>query len=220
MTAALIFDLDGTLIDSAPDLHAASSRMLAREGLPALSLETVRSFIGNGIPVLVDRIIAVTDLTESARDRLIPEFVEDYEAHATDLTRPYPGVVDALRRFMDQGLLLAICTNKPEAPARTILKDLDLAGYFSTIAGGDSFASRKPDPHGVLTVAAQLGRPRTLYVGDSEVDAETAKRAGLPFLLFTGGYRKSPVDELEHAKAFDTFDALPGIVDSLCGVEV
>ncbi|WP_428672603.1 phosphoglycolate phosphatase [Roseibium sp.] len=218
MNLTLIFDLDGTLIDSAPDLHAASNRMLAREDRPSLSLETVRSFIGNGIPTLVDRVMAASDLDKGERDRLIAEFVTDYNARATELTRPYPGVVDALRKFRDLGLRLAICTNKPVGPTETILDDLGLAEFFSAIVGGDSFPERKPDPRGVLSLAQELGGSQALYIGDSEVDAETALRAKLPFFLFTEGYRKTPVEDLQHARSFDDFNVLPRLVEEFAPV--
>ncbi|WP_428686723.1 phosphoglycolate phosphatase [Roseibium sp.] len=220
MSTALIFDLDGTLIDSAPDLHAASNRLLAREDRPPLSLETVRSFIGNGIPTLVDRVMAASGIDTGERDRLISEFVADYNARATELTRPYPGVVDALLRFRELGLRLAVCTNKPVTPTRTILEDLGLSHFFSAIVGGDSFPERKPDPRGVLSLARELGGLHALYIGDSEVDAETALRANLPFFLFTGGYRKTPVSELPHSLSFDDFSSLPALVEDYAQASV
>ncbi|WP_269585992.1 phosphoglycolate phosphatase [Roseibium sp. Sym1] len=220
MTPILIFDLDGTLIDSAPDLHAAASRMLAAEGLPELPPETIRSFIGNGIPVLVDRIIAATALNPDDRDRLVAGFLADYQAHATDLTVPYPNVRDSLSTLKQSGHRLAVCTNKPEAPAQAILQDLGLAHFFDDLVGGDSLSSRKPDPEGLNVLRDRLGDGPVVYVGDSEVDAETARKAGVPFALFTEGYRKRQVSELPHTVSFQDFRDLPDLLESLLAAPV
>ncbi|GAB4533224.1 MAG: phosphoglycolate phosphatase [Roseibium sp.] len=215
MKPILVFDLDGTLIDSAPDLHAAASRLLAREGLPPLSLETVRSFIGNGVPVLVERVMAATGLETSRRDPLVEAFLEDYSAHATDLTRPYSGVPETLRELQETGYLLGVLTNKPEAPARQILADLGLEDLFDAVVGGDSLGTRKPDPAGLRHLQTELGGGPVVFVGDSEVDAETAVRAGVPFALFSEGYRKRPVSELPHHVCFASFEGLPDLIDGL-----
>lgn len=213
MTPILIFDLDGTLIDSALDIHAASARLLEGQGFAPLSLEVIRSFVGNGVPTLIDRIIAATELPADGRARYIASFLEDYEAHATDLTVPYPGVVAALDAFWASGYKMGICTNKPFAPTVKILKDLDLERFFSGVVGGDSYPERKPDPTGLLALGAELGPGPVLYVGDSEVDADTAERASLPFILYTEGYRKAPVEELTVRASFSDFSKLPILVE-------
>ncbi|MCK7614339.1 phosphoglycolate phosphatase [Roseibium sediminicola] len=218
MTPILIFDLDGTLIDSAPDLHAAASRMLEAEGEAPLPLATIRSFIGNGIPVLVDRIIAATALSPVDRNRLVAGFLADYQAHATDLTVPYPDVAATLTTLKQAGHALAVCTNKPAAPAHEILTDLGLASFFDDLIGGDSLPSRKPDPEGLLILRDRLGSGPVVYVGDSEVDAQTAQNAGVPFALFTEGYRKSPVGEIPHTVRFSKFNDLPQQVESLLAI--
>lgn len=212
MRPILIFDLDGTLIDSAPDLHAAACRMLEAEGEVPLPLATIRSFIGNGIPVLVDRIISATALSPEDRDRHVAGFLADYQAHATDLTVPYPDVTETLAALKQAGHALAVCTNKPAAPAQAILADLGLAPIFDDLIGGDSLLSRKPDPEGLICLRERLGGGPVLYVGDSEVDAQTAQNAGVPFALFTEGYRKSPVGEIPHVAAFSRFSELPDLV--------
>ncbi|WP_172331088.1 phosphoglycolate phosphatase [Mangrovicoccus sp. HB161399] len=214
-SAAVLFDLDGTLIDSAPDLHAAANRMLADEGREALAFEIIRSFIGNGVPKLVERIIGVTGLNMADHPRLTEAFMAHYNAHSTDLTRPYPGVADALARFQTMGYGLGVVTNKPEVPAREILSDLGLSHFFPVVIGGDSFPEKKPDPTGVLSAMDALKASATVFVGDSEVDSETAGRADLPFILFTEGYRKSPVFQIPHQVMFDRFDSLPALVEPL-----
>ncbi|EFO29861.1 phosphoglycolate phosphatase, bacterial [Roseibium sp. TrichSKD4] len=215
MTPILIFDLDGTLIDSALDIHAASARLLQREGLDPLSLEVIRSFVGNGVPTLIDRIIAATDLPADGRTRYVESFLEDYEMHATDLTVPYSGVVEVLDAYLASGYKMGVCTNKPYAPTVKILKDLDLERFFSGVVGGDSYPERKPDPTGLLALGAELGAGPVLFIGDSEVDAETADRAKLPFLLFTEGYRKTPVEDLIVRESFSDFSKLPTLIEEL-----
>lgn len=191
------------------------SRMLEAEGETPLPLATIRSFIGNGIPILVDRIIAATALSPDNRDRLVAGFLADYQAHATDLTKPYPDVAATLTLLQEAGFALAICTNKPAAPAQEILTDLGLAPFFDDLIGGDSLTSRKPDPEGLNLLRDRLGSGPVVYVGDSEVDAETARNAGVPFALFTEGYRKNPVGEIPHTTKFSRFKDLPEQIESL-----
>lgn len=205
--AALIFDLDGTLIDSAPDIHAAANRLMAELSLPAFDLTTITSYIGNGIPKLVERCLAaageaghVVDL-----DHAIARFKAFYAEEPALRTRPYPGVVEALATLTGAGCLLGVVTNKSEDLSRAALADLDLARHFDVVIAGDTLATKKPDPEGLLLAIDKLGSSRTdaLYIGDSEVDAETAANAHMRFALFTGGYRKSPVGALKHWIAFD-----------------
>ncbi len=208
----LIFDLDGTLIDSAPDIHAAANRMLAGEGVEPLDLPTITSFIGNGLPKLVERVMAARGMDPARHKALTQITLDHYNADATTLTRPYPGVPQALQALEAAGHRLALCTNKPEAPARAVLADLGLAGHFPVIVGGDTLAVNKPDPAPALACVEAMGGGAAAYVGDSEVDAETAQRAGLPFYLFTEGYRKSPVAALPHKAVFADFADLPALI--------
>lgn len=211
----VVFDLDGTLIDSAPDIHAAVNRTLAEIGAEALGLAEVTSFIGNGIPTLVERVMRARDLPASDHPELLARFSGHYDADPATLTRPYRGVVDLLAGWSAAGVPMAICTNKPEAPARAILNLMGMGAHFPVVVGGDTLPVRKPDPAPLHHAVEALGARRVLYVGDSETDAETARRAGLPFALFTEGYRKSPVAELPHDMAFTDFADLPGILDRL-----
>ena len=214
--AAVIFDLDGTLVDSAPDIHAAVNRLLADLGEGALSAQTVKGFIGNGVPTLVARVLAACghgpDPARLAEWQA--GFLRHYEADSTTLTQLYPGVTEALSALASDGHQLALCTNKPEGPARHILDAFGLAGFFPVVIGGDSLPQRKPDPAPLLAAADGLAGP-VLFVGDSEVDAETALAAQVPFLLFTEGYRKAPVHALPHAARFDRFSDLPAQVARL-----
>ena len=211
---AIIFDLDGTLIDSAPDIHASVNKMLAAEGQEALDLATVTSFIGNGLPKLVERVMMRVGMDMAQFDRISADVLAIYNASAADLTRPYPHMIEVLESLKGAGYRLGVCTNKPHEPAVIILKDLGLEGFFDVVIGGDSTAAKKPDPTPLRAAMAALGGD-VLYVGDSEIDAETAERAGVPFALFTEGYRKVGIDEMTHAHAFDDFRQLTEIAGAV-----
>ncbi|MHA6345047.1 phosphoglycolate phosphatase [Roseivivax sp. CAU 1761] len=209
--ARIAFDLDGTLIDSAPDIRGVANRLLAAEGKAPLSRAETVSFIGAGAPVFVARMAAARGLPEADLPRLTEAFIADYET-AHDLTHPYPGAVAALDALEAAGHRLALCTNKPAGPARAVLAHLGLSRHFACVIGGDSLPSRKPDPAMLHAALAALGDGPALYVGDSETDAETAQRGGIDFLLYTRGYRQRPAAELPHRAAFDRFEDLPGLV--------
>ncbi len=206
----VVFDLDGTLLDTLPDIAGVANRVLVEEGLPPLPETTVRTFIGNGVPVLVARMIEATALAPVDHGRLTARFLALYD-DATGLTHPFPGATEALDRLAAAGLALSVCTNKPEAPARAVLAAMGWQDRFDLVIGGDTLAVKKPDP---APLRAALGDTRpedALYVGDSETDAETAAAADIRFALFTRGYRKSPVAAIAHDHAFDHFDALPAL---------
>ncbi|MEN9410009.1 MAG: phosphoglycolate phosphatase [Pseudomonadota bacterium] len=210
MARAVLFDLDGTLVDSAPDIHAGVSVVLREEGVEPLPFEIVRGFIGNGVPVLMTRVMAAVGMGEDARLHrdLCARFIRWYEDAPAGLTKPYAGVEAALRGL---GVPMGLCTNKPEGPTRALLAQMGWAGFFPVIVGGDTLALRKPDPAPLLEAMARIGGG-AVFVGDSEVDAETADRAGVAFLLFTGGYRKAPVEALPHRAAFDHWAEFPGLL--------
>ena len=205
----VVFDLDGTLIDSAPDIHAAANVMLREIGREALDLPRIVSFIGNGVPKLVERCLDATGGRDEAGFRAaLAIFRRAYDADAATLTRPYPGVPEMLEALGGAGFSMGICTNKPEAPARAILEALGLARWFGAVIGGDTLPVTKPDPAPLREAVVRLGGGRAVYVGDSETDEATAKAAGLPFLFFTGGYRKKPAEAFEADFVFETFEAL------------
>ena len=210
----VVFDLDGTLVDSAPDLHAAANRMLAELGRPPLSLAQVTGFIGNGVPKLVERCLQATGGVEGLQAGALARFRRHYDASPAELTRPYPGAVAALQALRGAGRRLGVCTNKPEAPARKLLALLGMHRHFDAVVGGDSLAVQKPDPAPLCHAIAALGGDpgSALYVGDSEVDAATAENAGVAFALFTQGYRRTPVERLRCAFAFGDFAELGEIV--------
>ena len=213
MTRAVIFDLDGTLIDSAPDIHAAANRVMMGHGIAPFTLEEARSFVGHGALIFIERCLvargreAETDL----RDQLLTDFLALYES-AVHLTTLYPGVASCLETLTKDSLRLAICTNKPEGPTRAVLSHLGIQQQFGVIIGGDTTPRRKPDPLPLLQTIERMKATQVVFVGDSEVDAETAQRAGVPFALYTEGYRKTPLDQLRHDAAFDDFAELPDIL--------
>lgn len=208
----VIFDLDGTLIDSVPDIHATANAVLTDEGLASFDLATIRSFVGRGVPMLVDQMLDARGIDDPARAvRMVDNLVHRYETAVT-LTQPYPGVEAALDALRSRGDVLGVCTNKPLAPALAVLRHLRLDGFFAEVIGGDNGLPRKPDPAMLHKLRQDLGGGPTAYVGDSEVDAETAEAAALPFFLFTEGYRKAPAETLPHRALFSDFAALPALI--------
>jgi phosphoglycolate phosphatase len=208
---AIIFDLDGTLIDSAPDIHAAANAVLQGEGMPLVTFEQSRGFIGRGARVFVERMErAVTggnDPTLTAH--LHERFLHFYE-RAHENTRIYPHVVDTLTTLQAAGYALGLCTNKPNGPTRAVLAHLGWDKLFTVVIGGDSLPVAKPDPAPLMAVVEGLGLtlPQIVYIGDSETDAETAKRAGARFGLFTEGYRRTAPEDMFHDFRFNDYRTL------------
>ncbi len=207
--ARIVFDLDGTLVDSAPDICTAVNLMLDQEGLARLSLPEVVSFVGNGLPHLVSLIMSAREIDLARHGELTLRVAGHYDAVNGQQTVLYPNVAEALSALKLAGHSLALCTNKPEAPARHCLLQMGLRDHFDQVIGGDSLPYRKPDPRPLRACTPDI------FVGDSDVDAETATRAGVPFILFTEGYRKTALAELPHRVSFSDFAVLPALVESL-----
>jgi phosphoglycolate phosphatase len=208
----IIFDLDGTLIDSAGDLCVALNALLAEFGRAPLTLSAVRPMIGDGVGMLVDRGLAARPGAPVDRDRAVARFLEIYRGAPAARTTLYPGVAETLGRLAQSGATLALCTNKPEAITRVVLGALGLDGFFSRIVGGDTLPWRKPDPRPLTTIVEACGATAeaVLFVGDSEVDAAAAAAAGIPFVLMTYGYHRSPVATIACRAALDHFaDLIP-----------
>lgn len=188
MTRTLLLDLDGTLVHSVPDLAAALNRLMRARGLAGLTHSETALMVGDGVARLVERAFAARRLDPDAA--AVAEFSADYGANAAVETRAYPGVAQGLRSLAGDGWRLAVCTNKPEAIARSLLAALELEPLFAAIGGGDSFPLRKPDPrHLLATLRAAGGEPgRAVMAGDHANDITAARGAGLPCIFAAWGY--------------------------------
>jgi phosphoglycolate phosphatase len=188
MQPTAIFDLDGTLVDSAPDLHAALDRLMASRGLPGFRRQEVIAMIGDGAKVLVERALAARGVAfdQAALDA----FLLDYGAHAAVETAPFAGIEAVLAGLREGGWRLAVCTNKPVAPAITLLQALGLADYFTAIGGGDSYPTRKPDPAHLLATLRDAGGgvAGAAMIGDHHNDMAAALGAGVPAIFAGWGY--------------------------------
>lgn len=212
----LVFDLDGTLIDSAPQIHAAANIVFGNRGLPPLCQETIRGFVGNGLGVLVSRSMTHLGIDPDAalHAELMADFVRIYEQDF-DLTTLYPGVSTTLTDLFQAGHRLAICTNKPLGPTHAVLRHFNLTRFFPVIISGDSLPQRKPDPAPLWAALVALGPGKALFIGDSEVDAEAARAANVPLALFSGGYRQAGAETLGARIIFDDHAALPRLIGRL-----
>jgi phosphoglycolate phosphatase len=209
MIRAVIFDLDGTLVDSAPDIHAAALALLEERGAPPVALAQVHGFVGAGIANFVERCLDAVGKPAKGADlaRATERFKELYGTAPAELTRPYDGVEAMLGALSARGLLLGVCTNKLEVFTRQVLKGVGLDRHLRAAVGGDTLKVMKPDPAPLRHCAKLLGVgiDEALYVGDSETDADTAKAAGMAFALYSGGYRKRPLALFEDCFIFHEF---------------
>ncbi|HYN20928.1 MAG TPA: HAD-IA family hydrolase [Thermoanaerobaculia bacterium] len=193
--AALVFDLDGTLIDSRRDLTTAVNRLRSELGLPPLQLEQVVEMVGEGAKVLVRR--ALADWNEDLSPERLQDVLDRYLAHywevCLDTTRPYPGI-ETMLEDLGRSYRLALLSNKGEKLSAHILKSLGIGGHFREILGGDSFPTRKPDPAGLVAIADrfEVSVERLMLIGDSHVDVETARNAGCRFALVEWGFSRAP----------------------------
>ena len=212
----VVFDLDGTLIESAQAIQGIGSRLLAERGQAPLSLAEAKSFVGSGAAKFVERAFAARGLEG---DQALADGVARFEALYAEAdpseNPPMPGADDAMRALAEAGFPLGLCTNKPGAPTVSILDVLGWTPLLPVVIAGDTLPVKKPDPEPLLEARRRLGCERILFVGDSEVDAETAERAGVPLLLYAHGYRKSPLEALPHKAAFSDFAELPEMVRGL-----
>jgi phosphoglycolate phosphatase len=205
----VIFDLDGTLADTAPDLAAALNHALVRLGRPPVPVADVRDMVGHGVRVLLRNALAATgEASEALIDQALPIFFEYYKEHIADESRPFGGVETVLDALAAQGVTLAICTNKLEVLARDLIAALGWQERFAAIVGGDTMPQRKPDPAPVLETIRQSGGGRAVFVGDSISDTEGAHAAGIPCVALTFGYADRPADQLGATALIDHYDQL------------
>jgi phosphoglycolate phosphatase len=215
----IVFDLDGTLVDTAPDLIGTLNTILDRHGVPPVAFEEARAMIGAGAKQLLQRGLAAkrVPLPPAEIDRLFEEFLEHYAAHIADHSRPFPGLDGALDALTAQGCRLAVCTNKLEWLSVRLLDALALSGRFAAICGQDTFPMRKPDPNMLRLTIARAGGDTGLavMVGDSMTDVATARAAGIPVVAVDFGYTETPPAELGADRLISHFDALPQAVREL-----
>lgn len=208
----IVYDLDGTLADTAADLMGALNAVLTHEGLSPLPVDNAGSMLGAGGRALIERGFAAAgrELTPRKLEGLFGDFLAHYNTHIDEQTRLYPGAEDTLGAFARAGWLQAICTNKMEGSAKLLMKKLGVAKRFAFICGQDTFGVGKPDPKPLLgTIAAAGGATdRAIMLGDSATDIKTARAAGLPMIVVDFGYTDVPVSELGPDRVISHFNEL------------
>ena len=215
----IVFDLDGTLIDTAPDLIETLNVIFAREGVAALPYETARNLIGGGAKAMIERGIEADGRVFPAAklELLFTDFIAHYSEHVADRSRPFPGLIDALDALAARGCRFAVCTNKLEKLSVLLLEQLKLADRFVAICGQDTFGVQKPDPEILRrTVAAAGGTMRnSIMIGDSITDIRTARAAGIPVVAVDFGYSERPVTEFGPDRTISHFTELPASIATI-----
>jgi phosphoglycolate phosphatase len=211
---AIIFDLDGTLVDSAGDLRAALNILLKDRGFRSIEAGEIKAMIGDGVLKLVERGLTAVKGDPTRASALLPHFLEIYQANPATLTRCYPGVIETLESLRLANFRMAVVTNKPVAATKAILRELSLARFFPVIVGGDSVPKRKPDPAPLLEAARQLQLDvdKLLMVGDNIHDVEAAHAAGMRCIAVSYGYHHRPPSEFNADRLIDRFDELLSLV--------
>lgn len=217
----VLFDLDGTLVHSAPDVNHAINTVFEAEGLPAFTVEETRPYLGKGARVLVEQMVHGAGFQRSADDldRITRTFLDVYAANPVVDSFVYPGVFAVLERLRREEALLAVCTNKPQITARPVLDRLALADWFDAVVSGDQVSNRKPHGEHVLAAIAACGGERTgaVMVGDSDNDINAANHAGVPSVAVSYGYSSIPPDDLGADVVIGSFDRLPATLATITG---
>jgi phosphoglycolate phosphatase len=217
----IVFDLDGTLVDTAPDLVGTLNVVLDREGLSPVPYEEGRMLVGGGARYMIERGLASqgNSRTKADLDRLFGDFIAHYSLHVADRSRAFPGVEEALDVLADGGYQLAVCTNKLERLSMRVLDALGLSRRFAAICGQDTFGVQKPNPEFLRKTLERAGGvlDRAIMVGDSPTDISTAQAAGIPVIAVDFGYTNIPVSQLAPDRIISHFNALPDHVTELLG---
>ena len=215
----LVFDLDGTLVDTAPDLVATLNIILARDGFEPVPYDDARTMIGGGARAMLERALQTrhAEVPAAELDRMFEAFIAHYAAHIADDSRPFRGLEAALDRLAEDGFIFAVCTNKLEWLSRRLLDALDLTRRFAFICGQDTFGVKKPDPSVLKLTIERAGGDiaDAVMVGDSATDIETARAAGIPVIAVDFGYTEIPVARLNPDLIISGFDALPAAIAEL-----
>jgi phosphoglycolate phosphatase len=219
----IVFDLDGTLVDTAPDLIATLNTILAREGLPAVAFAAARNMVGGGARHMIERGLAAEGVSRTAAqiEALCGQFIDHYAAHIADHSRPFPGVEAALDALAHGGCRLAVCTNKLEWLSLKLLGALGLADRFAAICGADTFGVQKPDAAILRGTVARAGghADSAIMVGDAITDIAVARAAGIAVIAVDFGYSETPVAELHPDRIVSSFARLPEAVFALLAAE-
>lgn len=214
---ALIFDLDGTLVDTAPDLLGATNHVLNLVGRESISYQMLRQFVGHGAMDLLRRGLLATGgpLEDAELKRLHAEFLRYYGEHIAEKSIVFPGLIAVLDKAQARGLKMGVCTNKVENLSRKLLDEIGLAKYFSAVVGGDSLPLMKPDPAPYYEVARLLGVDgmQTLMFGDSVTDIKTAQNAGVPVIAVSFGYTDQHVSNFNPTHVIDHYDEAWALVE-------
>ena len=222
-TRTVVFDLDGTLVDTAPDLINALNYILAREGMPPVPLQSARMMIGAGARKLLERGLELDGRTVALEelDRLTRDFIAYYADHIADASRPFDGLESALDDLAGRGYRFAVCTNKLEWLSKLLLDRLGLSARFSAICGADTFGIAKPDPAILRQTVARAGGEMawTVMVGDAGPDIGVARRASVPVIGVTFGYTEVPIAELKPDLLIGHMRELPGAVETLMAAQ-
>ena len=216
---ALVFDLDGTLVDTAPDLLGAMNAVLMQEGRETIDPTTLRHMVGFGARSLIEQAMAATGerILAERLPALVDSFVSHYRERIADESRPFPYVVETLSHFQRRGLAMGVLTNKPHELTVPLLDKLDLTKHFGAIHGAGRYAYVKPDPRVLNHLLDELGakRDRAVMIGDSATDVATARAAGIPVIVLSYGYTPIPAAELGADAVIDRFSDLPSILNKL-----
>lgn len=215
---AFVFDLDGTLVETAADLHAVLEEVLSERGIAAPALTELRGMIGDGAKVLVERALAAAGYDDAAlANEVYARFLARYAEVPCRMSTAYPGVSEVLGRLKAGGARLGVCTNKPQVPTQGLLDALNLSGLFDAVIGGDVLGRRKPDPGHLGAVLAELAvePAAAVMIGDSRNDVATARGLGVPCILVSFGYTSIPARELGADAVIDHFAELPAAVAAL-----
>jgi phosphoglycolate phosphatase len=216
MSLTVVFDLDGTLVDTAPDLADTLNLVLEREGVPPVPYPAARTMIGAGARRMIERGLTAAGraLNAAQVDRMLADFIDHYSAHIAVRSRPFPGVEHAMDKLAASGCRFAVCTNKYEQLTRLLLDTLGLSQRFAAVAGQDTFGIRKPDPDVLRRTIRMAGGDvaRAVMVGDSAIDIETARGADVPVVVVSFGYTEIPVAELRPDRLIEHFQELPAAV--------
>jgi phosphoglycolate phosphatase len=221
VTPTVVFDLDGTLVDTAPDLVATLNVIFAREDLPPVAYDAARNMVGGGARAMIERGLAAEGRSVAGAevDRLVRDFIDHYAAHIADRSRPFPGLGAALDQLAARGCRFAVCTNKLEWLSVRLLDALGLSARFTAICGADTFGMQKPNPELLRRTIARAGgkSDAAVMVGDSISDIATARAAGVPVIAVDYGYTETPVGELGPDRVIGALRDLPPAVFELLG---